>query len=111
MKCYECNKVELKKAFVEYKQYGVPLGKFEAEVCRKCGEIFYSSDSAGKIEKEAKKKGLFGLGAKTRIGTSGTALDVKLPKALVNFFKLEKGQEVIIEPIDLNRFQVTIETR
>ena len=51
---------------------------------------------------------VWGIAAKTRIGTSGNALDVKVPKAIVNFLKLRKGQEVIIEPIDEKRFQVGI---
>lgn len=109
MRCYECNKGELKKRLVPFTQYGIEIGKYEAEVCTKCNEIFFSSDSAEKIEKALKSRGLFGLGAKTRIGTSGTALDVKIPKALTEFLEIHKGQEVFIEPISKNQFQVSIE--
>ncbi|MBS3137492.1 hypothetical protein J4232_03600 [Candidatus Woesearchaeota archaeon] len=70
--------------------------------------MFYPANILEKIESESKKKGLFGLGTKTRIGTSGTALDVKLPKALVDFMSLQKGKEVIIEPINKQRFQVVL---
>ncbi len=108
MKCYECEKGELKKQKVEYFQYGISLGMFEAEVCNSCKEVFYSADAVQKIENESKRKGLFGLGTKTKIGTSGTALDVKLPKALVDFMNLQKGKQVIIEPIDKQRFQVVL---
>ena len=94
MQCYECEQGELKKQKVEYFQYGISLGKFEAEVCTLCKEVFYSADVVQKIENESKKKGLFGLGTKTKIGTSGTALDVKLPKALVDFMNLQKGKQV-----------------
>ena len=109
MQCYECEKGELTKKKVEYFQYGISLGKFEAEVCKRCGEVFYHAGSAKKIEIEAKRKGVWGIGAKTRIGTSGTALDVKLPKAIVNFLGVKKGQEVTIEPIDKRKFQVIID--
>ncbi len=109
MNCYECEKGNLKKQFVEYKQYDISLGKFEAEVCNNCSEVFYSSASVEKIEKESKAKGLFGLGAKTKIGTSGNALDIKIPKSLVTFLNVKKGQEARIEPIDKKRFQVIIQ--
>ena len=69
MKCYECEKGELKKKNIEYYQYGISLGTFEAEVCSNCNETFFTAESMEKIEKESKKKDLFGLGTKTRIGT------------------------------------------
>ncbi len=39
-KCYECEKGNLKKKKVKYKLYGIEIGKYPAEVCDKCGEIF-----------------------------------------------------------------------
>jgi len=80
-----------------------------AEACDACGEVFYPAASLEAIQAEAKKRGLFGLGAKTTVGTSGSALDVKLPKSLVRFLKLQKGQAVTIEPIDKDKFQVIVE--
>ena len=52
---------------------------------------------------------MWGLSAKTRIGTAGNALDVRIPKQITKFLNLKKGQEVIIEPVNKNKFQVTIE--
>ena len=49
-----------------------------------------------------------GNGSKAQIGTAGNALDVRLPKQLVEFLSLKKGQEVVIEPVDKKRFQVII---
>ncbi|MEK6951185.1 MAG: hypothetical protein AABX13_05685 [Nanoarchaeota archaeon] len=60
------------------------------------------------VEKKARERGLWGIAAKTRIGTSGHALDVKLPKSIVSFMHLQKGQEVLIEPLDEKRFQVAV---
>ena len=106
--CGECKgRIERKK--VEYTLLGVNLGKFEALVCSSCGETVYEGTVFKDIEKAAKAKGIWGIAAKTRIGTSGNALDVKLPKAISEFLNLKKGQEVIIEPLDKKRFQVTIE--
>lgn len=106
--CYECEKGKLVHKDVEYKQYDVVIGKYPAEVCTKCGEVFFDSDTVGKIELELKKRNLWGLGTKAQVGTSGNSLDIKLAKRLVNFFHLRKGQSVFIEPKTANRFEVQI---
>ena len=107
-KCDECNKGVLQEKEVEYVILGQKLGIFPALVCSHCGETLFLGESFELIEKKAKEKGVWGIAAKTRIGTSGNALDVKLPKQIVDFLHLKKGQEVIIEPIDEKRFQVGI---
>ncbi len=106
--CYECEKGRLVKKNVEYEQYGLVIGKYPAEVCEKCGETFFSSEAVEKIELELKKRGLWGLGIKAQIGTSGNSLDLKLAKRLADFFHLQKGQSVFIEPKAMDRFEVQI---
>ncbi|MBU0460414.1 MAG: YgiT-type zinc finger protein [Nanoarchaeota archaeon] len=106
--CYECGKGKLTKKLVDYKQYNVLVGKYPAEVCQECGEVFFGSETVEQIENKLKEKNLWGLGIKTQIGTSGNALDIKLGKRLVKFFHLQKGQTVLIEPKTTNRFEVEI---
>lgn len=107
-KCDECGKGALVKKKVDYVLLGKNLGTFDAFVCDQCGDTIFEGETMLVIEQKAKTAGIWGIAAKTRIGTSGNALDVKLPKALVGFLKLKKGQEVIIEPVDETRFQVGI---
>lgn len=57
-KCYECEKGDLIKKKVEYRKKGVLIGKYPAEVCSNCGEVFFSSDVVGKIEKFNKLKAI-----------------------------------------------------
>ena len=106
--CDECRKGKMIKKHIDYVLLGVKLGKFDAFVCQHCGETVFSGGTFAEIEKIAKAKGIWGLARKTRIGTSGNALDVKLPKSLVGFMHLEKGQEVTIEPVDQKKFQVVL---
>ena len=107
-KCDECPKGILHQKKVDYILLGQNLGKFDALVCDACNETIFSGETFTLVEKKAKEKGLWGLAAKTRIGTSGNALDVKLPKSITEFMHLEKGQEVLIEPINEKRFQVNV---
>lgn len=107
-KCYECGKGNLVKKIVEYKKYGVLIGKYPAEVCTKCNETFFDSKIVQEIEEKVKEKGLWGLRSKTKIGTSGNSMDIKLHKNLINFFELQKGQAIEIEPINKHKFEVNV---
>jgi len=106
-KCEECGGKIIKKN-IDFVMYGVKLGKFPAEVCQKCGEEVFDEGVMEKIETLAKQKGLWGLEAKTKIGTSGTTLDVKLPQKLIKFFDLQKGEEVTIRPENKHKLVVEI---
>jgi len=97
MKCDECNGKIIKKK-VPYSIYGVKLGDFPAETCTKCGEILFTEETSRKMTQIAKKRGLWGLEAKTKIGKVGDALDVRFPKRIVDFLNLKKGKEVWIHP-------------
>ncbi|MBU0627699.1 MAG: type II toxin-antitoxin system MqsA family antitoxin [Nanoarchaeota archaeon] len=108
MKCYICNKGELVKKEVPRELYGKAIGKFKAEVCSHCNEAFYDEETSRKITEKTKKMGLWGLEARTKIGVSGSVLDVRLNKNIVNFFHLKKGKEVRIYPEDEKRFVVEL---
>ncbi len=88
--CDKCGKQILRKK-QDYILLGQNLGKFDALVCA-CGEVMFEGTEFEKIEAAAKKKGVWGVGraARTTIGTSGNALDVRLPKSVVDFLELKK---------------------
>ncbi len=108
MKCITCEKGEMKKKKVEYTQFGISLGNFDALVCAKCNETLFEGNVSEQIEKKAKENGLWGLAKKTKIGTSGSSLDVKLPKQIADFLSIKKGQEVLIQPSAKNKFEVIL---
>ena len=108
VKCYICEKGELKNVKLPYNLYGEYLGDFEAEQCSKCGEVFYSEGTSRKMTQAAKAKGLWGLNAESKIGQSGTTLDIRLPKKLIEFMKLKKGVPVKIYPEDKKRVVIEV---
>ena len=107
-KCYICEKGNLTKKRVDYDLYGVNIGKFNAEICDRCGEIFFDENASKKMTEIAKSKGLWGLQTKTKIGQSGTTLDVRLPKRIIEFLNLKKGKEVEIYPEGKNKLVISI---
>ena len=50
---------KLKKIMQPYSM-NIPLGKFEALKCEKCKSVYFTEESMEKIEKEAKKRGVWG---------------------------------------------------
>lgn len=107
-KCYECNRGDLKKKKVDYKIFGVDVGKFEAEVCDKCGEQFFSEEVSEEISEKTKELGLWGLESRTKIGVVGTTLDLRFTRRLINFLRLRKGQEATIYPESKDRLIVEL---
>ena len=60
------------------------------------------------MTESAKKKGLWGLNAESKIGQSGTTLDIRLPKKIIEFMNLKKGESIKIYPEGKNK--IVIET-
>ena len=98
MKCVMCNKAALKEKMVEYKEFGVSFGRYKGSVCTNCGETFFDSQTARKIQNKSKELGLFGLAKKTKVAKVGNSLAIRIPKEIADFVKLKKEEEVKIMP-------------
>ena len=97
-KCYLCEKGVLKVKEVPYTLYDELVGKFRAQVCDTCKEVFFDAQTSQKITAATKAKGLWGLGTRTKIGQAGSTLDIRLPKRVIDFLQVKKGEEVTIYP-------------
>lgn len=93
---------------VDYFHHGIKLGVFKAEVCDACGEQFFEGETSKLLEAAAKKAGVFGLCRTTKVGQSGSALDIRISKSLAEFIGLAKGTEVMIHPEGKKRLIVEI---
>lgn len=100
MKCPICEKGILKKGRIKEYMFGVYLGEFPADICSNCKESFTDSITTKEIEEVAKKKGIWGLGASTKITKTGNSLAVRIPKKIADYLKLENGKEAYVHPED-----------
>lgn len=82
------------------------MGMYEADVCGKCGEAFYTEESSDKIDKKAKEMGLWGLGKEVVVGMSGNALIVRISKDIAEFTDLKKGEHVFVHPEGRNKISI-----
>ena len=106
IKCPVCNAGSMDKKEVSFSLYGENLGRFSAEVCNNCGEDFFDEKSSKKIDEIAKKKGLYGLEADTKISELGTNVAVRINKKLAEFFHTKKGDEIRVYPENKKRLIV-----
>ncbi len=107
MKCVMCNG-GVKKGLVDYKEYGVSLGKFTGFICKKCGETFFDSKEIDKIQSKSKQLGLFGLSKKSKVAQVGNSLAIRIPKEIAEFMHLKKEGEVRIAPKSKNEIVIEI---
>ncbi|MBS3156612.1 AbrB/MazE/SpoVT family DNA-binding domain-containing protein [Candidatus Woesearchaeota archaeon] len=97
-KCYICEKGNLNKGKVDYKLHGVNLGKFDAEICDRCGETFFDEETSRKMTKTAKEEGLWKLEAETSVTQSGNSLAIRIPRKIAQFLNLRKGTLTRMHP-------------
>lgn len=84
------------------------LGEYDALVCNKCGETFFTEESSLEIEKKAKELGIWGIEKKSKISYAGNSLMVRIPRNIAKFMKLRKGEEILIRPEGKKKLVVTI---
>ena len=107
MKCIICNGKTVKRN-VNPKEFGIPLGIFPAEACQKCGEAYFSEETAEKIQTKSKELGLFGLAKKATVAEVGNSIAIRIPKEIANFLKLKKGEEVTIMPEGKHELKIEV---
>ncbi len=106
MKCPICETGKLVRKKIEYKYKDWYFGKYDADVCGKCDEAFFTEKASEKIELKAKELGVWGIERRTKISHSGNSLIVRIPKAIAKFIEIEDGEEVIIRPEGKKKFSV-----
>ncbi|MFO8015633.1 MAG: YgiT-type zinc finger protein [Candidatus Woesearchaeota archaeon] len=106
-KCYECGGNLVRRSEkVEIK--GNLVGYFPAEVCNKCGEVYFDEKTSRKMTKAAKEKGLWGLESVTKLGRIGDSLGVIINRRIIDFMGLKKGETVKVHPEGKNRIIIEI---
>jgi hypothetical protein len=82
------------------------LGVYVAEICPSCGEVFWNENDVVKMERKAKKIGIWGLEQKTKVAAVGNSLAVRIPKRLADFLGLRRGVEVLIHPMGRDKLVI-----
>ena len=106
MECPMCEKGKLVRKKIDYTYKDWYFGKYDADVCNKCDEAFFTEEASDLIEKKARELALWGIEKKTKIAHSGNSLIVRIPKAIAKFIEIEEGEDVVIRPEGKKKFIV-----
>ncbi|HLD06125.1 MAG TPA: YgiT-type zinc finger protein [Candidatus Nanoarchaeia archaeon] len=107
MKCVLCGG-ETSTKTVAYTEFGIALGDFPADVCKKCGEAYFDEGAAAAIQQKSKQLGLFGLAKKAKVAVVGNSIAIRIPKEIADFLHLKKGKEVTLVPGSEHELHVKI---
>jgi len=102
-KCPLCGQGTLRPKRVPEQMFGIDLGTYSAEVCDRCGEVFFTGESVDEMEARARELGLWGLASKVKVARSGNSIVVRIPSSLARYLNLKTGQEVIVAPDQKHR--------
>lgn len=103
----ECG-AKLKKSKTEAEFFGISFGIRGCELCPKCGSVYFDQATIEEIEKEVKRKKLFGLEKRIRITKSGNSLVIRIPKEIAKFLNLGYKDVVELFPISKERLELEI---
>ncbi len=106
---YKCNcGGTLKKSYTMVEFFGIDFGVKECEVCTKCGSEYLDDATLEEIEKEVKKRKLFGLEKEAQITKSGNSLVIRIPQEIVKFTGINYKDLVRVYPIGKNRIEIEL---
>ena len=98
----------LKKAHTQVEFFGIDFGIKGCEVCSKCGTEYLSNEIIEEIERNVKKRKLFGLEKNAQITKSGNSLVIRIPPEIATFSGMKYKEHVRIYPAAKNRIEVEL---
>lgn len=111
---YKCNCGGiLKKGHASVEFFGIDFGVRECEFCTSCGSEYLSDEVLDEVEKEVKKRKLFGLEKQARItksgNTSSLSLVIRIPPEIVRFVGMHYKDLVRVYPRSKNKIEVELQ--
>ena len=108
---YKCNcGGTLKKSHTQVEFFGIDFGIRECEVCTKCGSEYLSDEILDEVEREVKKRKLFGLEKQAQITKSGNSLVIRIPPEIVRFSGMHYKEQVRIYPTGKNKIELELKS-
>lgn len=108
---YKCNcGGTLKKSHTQVEFFGIDFGIRECEVCTKCGSEYLSDKALDEIEREVKKRKLFGLEKDAQITKSGNSLVIRIPPEIASFVEAHYKDRIRIYPMGKSKIAVELQS-
>ena len=106
---YPCNcGGKLKKAYTQVEFFGIDFGVRPCEVCSQCGSEYLNDETLQEIEKEVKRRKLFGLEKQARITKSGNSLVIRISPEIAKFSDIHYNDSVRMYPLAKNKLALDL---
>jgi len=99
----------MKKSLTEVEFFGIDFGMRKANVCTRCGTEYIEQEVMEEVEREVKRRGLFGLERRGRVAKSGNSLVIRIPREIAESLKIKRDLPIVIYPADSKRLIVEVE--
>jgi len=99
---------KLKKSFCRVEFFGIDFGEQSCEVCTSCATEYLDDTTLETIEKEVKKRKLFGLERQVNVVKSGNSLMVRIPPEIAQFSGIKIKDKARIFPLDKHRIEIDL---
>ena len=99
----------LKRTLTEVEFFGIDFGIKPATVCTDCGSEYLPQDVMEEVEREVKRRGLYGLETRGRVAKSGNSLVIRIPKKIAESLKIKRDLPVVIYPSEPRKLIIEVE--
>ena len=89
--------------------FGIDFGLRRADVCTECGSEYLSQEVMEEVDREVKRRGLFGLERRGRVAKSGNSLIIRIPKEIADSLKIKRDQPIVIYPSEPKKLIIEVE--
>jgi hypothetical protein len=100
---------KLKRSFTEVEFFGIDFGVMQADVCIDCGSEYLPQEVMEEIEREVKRRKLFGLERRGRVAKSGNSLVIRIPKDIAESLKIKRDLPIVIYPTEPKKLIIEVE--
>ena len=100
---------KLKRSFTEVEFFGIDFGVRRANVCTNCGSEYLSQEVMEELEREVKRRGLFGLERRGRVAKSGNSLVIRIPKEIADSLKIKRDVPIVIYPSEQRKLVIEVQ--
>jgi len=89
--------------------FGIDFGLRRADVCTECGSEYLSQEVMEEVDREVKRRGLFGLERRGRVAKSGNSLIIRIPKEIADSLKIKRDQPIVIYASEPKKLIIEVE--
>ncbi len=99
---------ELVNSQCEVEFFGIDFGIKKCEICKDCNAEYLDNEIMEGIEKEVKKRNIFGLEKMVKVTKSGNSIVIRIPPEIAKFSDIDYKSIIRIFPVSKNKIELEV---